>query len=427
MNRREFLASASAAALPPLARGAAGRPLNFVVVMIDDLGAPGVGCYGNRQHATPNMDKLAAGGVRFQTCFATPLCSPSRVEIMTGRYAFRTGWYNLIGRAYAPADHIDPNEQTFAGVLKAKGYRTALAGKWQLGDIEKQPRMIFDSGFDEYMAWAWPLRPRYWKPEIIENGKRVPTTERQYGPDMHAAWMDAFLRRNRNQPFLLYNPALLVHGPFEPVPDLAKRGGKIEGSLKSYVEYQDYLIGRLVRTLEETGLRENTVVLVTGDNGTAGDGKGRVTERGVRVPMIVNCPGVIPGGRVLDDLIDFSDVLPTLAELAGAPLPRGVQIDGRSFAPRLLGRKGNPREWIFSYLTDRRMLRDRRWLLEGDGKFYDCGNRRDGEGYRDVTDSREPEVLEARKRFDAILRQLPAPAQQPEPEQRRRKRGRKKK
>lgn len=409
MNRRQFLASSSAAALPRMMRGAARRPLNVVVVLIDDLGASTIGCYGNREHRTPHIDKLASTGVRFQTCYATPLCSPSRVEAMTGRYAFRTGWYNLIGRSHTPSDHLDPNEQTFADVLKTRGYRTALAGKWQLGDIEKRPRMIFENGFDEYMAWAWPLRPRYWKPEIIENGQRVATTAQQYGPDMQAAWMDAFIRRNRNQPFLLYNPAVLVHAPYEPTPDPADPGRKVEGSLKAYVAYQDHLVGRLIRTLEETGLRENTVVLVAGDNGTAGNGKGQVTELGARVPMIANCPGLIGEGKVLDDLIDFSDVLPTLAELAGAVLPEGVKIDGRSFAPQLLGRKGNPRDWIFSYLRDQRVLRDRRWLLEGDGKFYDCGDRRDGEGYKDVTNSREPDALAARKRFDEILRELPAP------------------
>ena len=427
MNRREFLTSAAAGA-PMLMRAAARRPLNFVVVMIDDLGAPPLGCYGGREARTPNMDRLAATGMRFETCFATPLCSPSRVELMTGRYAFRTGWYNLIGRSHTPSDHLDPNEQTFADVLKTRGYRTGLAGKWQLGDIEKQPRMILESGFDEYMAWAWPLRQRYWKPDMLENGKRLPTTDQQYGPDMHADWIDGFIRRNRERPFLLYNPALLVHAPFDPTPDPAHPGRRIEGSLKASIEYMDHLIGRLVKTLEETGLRENTVLLVAGDNGTAGDGKGRVTELGVRVPLIANCPGTIGGGKVVDDLVDFSDVLPTLAELAGAALPSGVAIDGRSFAPQLLGRKPNPREWVFSYLGDQRLLRDRRWLLEGDGKFYDCGTRRDGKGYKDVTNSRDPEVLAARKRFDGILAGLPAPPAEAEgqpsrPERRRKKKG----
>lgn len=111
--------------------------------------------------------------------------------------------------------------------------------------------------------------------------------------------------------------------------------------------------------------------------------------------MIVNCPGRVKSGVVSDELIDFSDMLPTLAELAGAELPKGVAIDGRSFAPLLRGERGNPREWIFSYLAYERMLRDKRWLLEGSGKFFDCGDNRDGEGYKNVTGSTDPEVVRA--------------------------------
>src|SRR5690606_30027548 len=131
--------------------------------------------------------------------------------------------------------------------------------------------------------------------------------------------------------------------------------------------------------------------LFTGDNGTADDGKGDVIERGVRVPLIVRGPG-IAAGRVRDELVDLTDVLPTLAELAGAPLPNDREIDGVSMVPALLDRPGPRREWIFSYLGTERSLRDRRWLLEGDGRLYDCGDNRDGSGYKEVTGSDDPEV-----------------------------------
>jgi arylsulfatase A len=126
--------------------------------------------------------------------------------------------------------------------------------------------------------------------------------------------------------------------------------------------------------------------------------------------MIVNGPGLVRAGVVSDELVDLSDVLPTLAELARTRLPQGVTIDGHSFAPILQGQKGPTREWIFSYLGYRRMLRDKRWLLEGDGRFYDCGHDRDGTGYKDVTDSTDREVIAARQRFEAILTLLHAPA-----------------
>lgn len=413
MNRRHFLQLSAA----PLLAQRGNKPLNFVVILADDTGANAFSCYGATEYRTPNVDALAASGVRFETCYATPLCSPSRVELMTGRYAFRTGWYNLIGRPFTPGDRLDPNEITFADVLKTKGYRTALAGKWQLGDIEKHPSMIHDSGFDEYQAWAWPLRQRYWNPDIIENGKRVPTTLKDYGPDMQADWIDAFIKRNKQRPFLLYHTNVLAHAPFDPTPDPRNPGQRKPGSLKSSVEYLDHLMGRLVKTLEANGLRENTVILFTGDNGTVGDGKAQTTELGVRVPFVASCPGLIPKGKVIQDLIDFSDVMPTLAELAGAELPKNVELDGRSFAPQLLGKKGNPRRWIFSYLQNRRVLRDNRWLLEGDGKFYDVsGGRR-----KDVTVSTDADVLAARKRFDSILANLPAPKGEAEPREPRRR------
>jgi len=170
----------------------------------------------------------------------------------------------------------------------------------------------------------------------------------------------------------------------------------------------DHVVGRIVDALDEVGLRDRTIVFFTGDNGTAQAGKGRTTEEGVRVPMIVNCPGFVKP-CVSDELIDLSDMLPTLAELARADLPKDVTIDGRSFAKHLRGEKYESREWIFSYLAYERMLRDKRWLLEGSGRFYDCGDSRDGTGYKNVTKSQDPEVVAARERFAAILADLPAP------------------
>ena len=426
-SRRHFLgmlAGSTAACSPSLRRETTikKRPANFVVIMADDLGAKELGCYGHPKHRTPHLDSLARGGVRFQTCWSTPLCSPTRVEIMTGRYGFRTGWYNFLGRVTTPMDHLDPDEPTFADMLKAKGYATGLAGKWQLGLITKQPNMVFDSGFDEYFTWAWKEgglpanakfagspRQRFWHPAVIENGKHIATSPDLYGPDLYSCWLIDFMKRHRDGPFLVYYPMCLTHKPWDPTPDGGSPGGRTEGGLKHNVEYMDTVVGRIVKALEDLGLRENTIVLFTGDNGTAGDGKGTVTELGARVPMIVNCPGIVNQDVVSDELIDLSDVLPTLAEFSGADPPYGVTIDGRSFAKHLRGESFQGREWIFSYLAYERMLRDKRWLLEGDGKFYDCGENRDGTKYKDVTESEDPAVVAARKRFAAILKDLPAP------------------
>jgi arylsulfatase A len=419
---------AVAAALAPVVH-AADRPRNFVVILADDLGAKELGCYGNTNHKTPNLDALAAGGVRFKTCYAAPICSPSRVELMTGRYGFRTGWNGLIGRAYAPPEgspsyDIGAAQFTFADLLKTNGYATALAGKWQLSG--KLPTLVTDCGFDEYRMWAYThnlpagvthtgafqnggnTTSRYWHPSIITNGRYTPTKPSDYGPDLFQEFLIDFMSRNKDKPFLAYYPTPLTHGPHDPTPDPAKAGEKSPRGLKSNLEYLDHQVGQLVAALDRLGLRENTLIVFAGDNGTAGDGKGKSTEFGARVPMIVNGAGVANGGVVSDELVDLSDVFATLADLSGAAPPAGHVIDGKSFAPILRGERGKGREWIFSAIRNERVLRDKRWLLEGDGRFFDCGDQRDHVGYRDVTDSKEPEVIAARQRFDAILKDLPA-------------------
>ncbi len=418
MNRRSFLlAGACAAGAGGMARAQAKRPPNILFILADDLGAGELGCYGNKSAATPNLDRLASQGVRFETCYATPLCSPSRVELMTGRYGFRTGFTNFIGRVTTRKERLQEDELTFSDMLKAHGYATGLAGKWQLGLVSLHPTMIHDSGFDEYYSWAWTQgglpkgsahegreRNRYWDPAIVSNGKYVPTKPDQYGEDLYSDWIVDFMKRHRNRPFLAYYPMCLVHEPWERTP-------RKPGNLRNCVEYMDEVVGKVLGALDRLGLADNTVVFFAGDNGTGKDGKGTVTEKGVRVPMIVRGPGVRKG-IVSRDLIDFSDVLPTMADLTGAKVPEGVR-DGVSFVPELAGKPGRKREWIFSYLGYDRMLRDRRWLLEGDGRMFDCGDSRDGSGYREVTTEMGPEVIAARKRFQDVLAQLPAPAKEP--------------
>jgi arylsulfatase A-like enzyme len=410
------------------------RPPNFILILADDLGAKELGCYGNRQHRTPHLDRLAAEGVRFETCYATPICSPTRVAIMTGQYGFRTGWFHLMGRPFSPRpdspDFDIGSKYTFADLLKSRGYVTALVGKWQLSG--KIPTLIHDAGFDEYRMWAykgnlpegvqhtggWEDDPqqrtsRYWHPCIVENGKYLPTKPTDYGPDLFNEFVIDFMRRHKEQPFFIYYTSVLTHGPHVETPNPAKPGEKLPRGFPSNLEYLDHLMGRLVRAVDEMGLRENTVILFVGDNGTASAGKGTVTELGARVPFIVRCPGRVKSGVVSRELTDITDVLPTLAEFAGAELPKDRKFDGKSLVPVLRGEAKSHRDWIFSYLGDGRILRDKRWLLErkGDGteRFYDCGDSRDGTGYKNVTASNAPEVKAARERFGKILKDLPGP------------------
>src|SRR3954453_7002075 len=242
------------------------QPLKFLIILIDDLGFTDLGCYGNTENKTPNIDRLAAEGTRFEMCFATPNCTPSRVLLLTGQYGFRTGWFSLIGRPYSPRpDSPDFNigkKVTFAKLLKSRGYATSLSGKWQLpGEL---PNLIWECGFDEYRMWAYRhnLPPgsqytvlsqarnpdktsRYWQPCIVENGKFIQTGPNDYGPDSFNQFTIDFIGRNRDKPFCAYYPSVLTHRPHVDTPDPADPAKRIPGDLKSNVEYLDMLVGKM--------------------------------------------------------------------------------------------------------------------------------------------------------------------------------------
>ena len=418
----------------------AGQPPNLIVIMADDLGAKELSCYGHPTHRTPHLDQLARTGVQFETCYTASICHPTRFEIMTGQYGCTNGVYHFAGRPGGPRpdsrEEQIVNHLTFGQVLKSAGYATAVSGKWQLSG--KLPTLVVECGFDQYCIWAykhnlpagiehtggWENRrrgktSRYWHPSILKNGRYVPTTIDDYGPDIFTDFVIDFVRRHKDEPFFIYYPMALTHAPAYSTPTTQPNAKeKFRASKKDKfgenVEYMDRLVGRIVAVLDELHLRERTIVMFTGDNGTGGEGKGHATELGARVPMIVNCPGTVrPLGRS-DALVDTSDVLPTLVDLAGAELPPQHKIDGRSFAPILSGEKTDIRDWVFGYLADRRALRTKRWLLENNspdhfGKLYDCGTSRDGSGYQDVTDSADPEVLQVRRQFEQILATKPVP------------------
>lgn len=424
------------------ALAAAGERPNIIVILADDLGAKELGCYGNRGNRTPNLDALARTGVKFETCFTSPVCHPTRFMLMTGQYGCHNGIYNFSGKRGGPAKD-DPHENiathvTFGKLLKEAGYATAVAGKWQLSG--EPPTLIRECGFDEYCVWGFgnyypkaerekaatagiDFRSRYWHPSVIRNGTWVPTTEDDYGPDLHQAFVLDFIRRKKESPFFIYYPMCLTHSPWEPTPltrsgavvnDGSRKARKSPDNFKANVEYMDTLVGRLVAELERLGLRDNTLIFFTGDNGTGGDGKSQATERGARVPMIVSGPGIVKTRGATMELTDLSDVLPTIVEFAQAKLPTDRPIDGESYAGFLSGKTDTTREWIFAFQADRRILRTQRWLLEDNsplhwGTLFDCGENRGGDGYRDVTKSDDPEVLAIKAKFNALLARLPAP------------------
>ncbi|MGB2011982.1 MAG: sulfatase-like hydrolase/transferase, partial [Akkermansiaceae bacterium] len=243
---------------------------------------------------------------------------------------------------------------------------------------------------------------RFVNPLLEFNGEEKEFTNGEYGPQLCTDFICDFIEENREKPFLVYYPMILTHCPFDPTPDSSDWDPKRLGSTSykgdrrdnqrlfgDMLSYADKLVGQIVSQLEKSGVRDNTLILFTGDNGTdqpivstlngteVAGGKGKMTDAGTRVPLIAHWPGVINTGKVSADLVDFSDFLPTLCETAGVSIPGSLTIDGRSFLPQLQGKKGNPREWIYCWYSRdgksniEEWARNRQYKLYRTGKFYD--------------------------------------------------------
>jgi arylsulfatase A len=393
--------------------GAAPAKPNIIFILVDDLGMPAVGCYGGA-YKTPNIDKLAAGGIRFERCFSAPLCAPSRALCMMGRYGFRTGVVdNPFGGRATPDKEI-----CVAKPLKNAGYATAVVGKWrQLPKLSTKAEAAV-WGWDEFLLWGTgdgEGGDRYWSREYLNNGKEVTIPQDKYGPDYLQDYVMEFIRRHRDQPFFIYYPMTMIHGGFKPTPDTAPGVSDRAHLYTDTITYMDKLIGKLMFALDEMHLREKTLVIFTGDNGSVDpqtihgrlvDGvKHQLNEGGSRVPLIANWPGTTPAGKVLDDLVDFTDFYVTFAEVAGAKLPVGHKLDGHSFAPQLRGEKGNPREWVFMQLADRWYARSSGWKLYNDGQLFDMSDAPFSEKL--VPAGSESEAAKAaRKKLQAVLTEL---------------------
>lgn len=358
---------------------------NIVLMMADDFGYECVTANGGQSYQTPNLDRLAQTGMRFEQCHVQPLCTPTRVQLMTGLYNVRN---------YIEFGTMDPKATTFAHLLKNAGYATGVCGKWQLG-LEPDSGQRF--GFDEALLWHHMRRTsRYANPGFELNGI-AKDYKGEYGPKIVSDFALDFITRHKDRPFFLYYPMMLTHSPFQATPDSPEwdpKGNEREGqNPKHFAEmtaYMDKTVGQLITKLDELGLRENTLVIFLGDNGTGIDitsrfkgtaypgGKGRSNARGTHVPLIVNWPGRVPGGQVNADLVASVDFLPTICEAAGAALPASVPPDGRSFLPQLRGEKGTPREWAYFWYAPDGGVKPKyefamstQYKLYRDGTFFD--------------------------------------------------------
>ena len=410
-----ILLAAAALMLPSLGRAeevvasTATRP-NIIFILADDYGIGEVGCYGADNYKTPNIDALAAGGIRYTHGYTGALCGPSRAQILTGRYGFRTGGSNqdAVGR-------FKPEEQKLIpSTLKTAGYTSSMIGKWS--QFPLNPAAF---GFEDYLQYKgsgmyWNTQPK--AKTYVVNGETKDLLDGEYLPDLMQRHLFNFIAGHRDSPFYVHYSLSHTHTEILPTPDSKP------GSTTLYadnVAYMDKLVGQLMAELDRQKLREKTLVIFMGDNGTANgqaaratiggrplDGaKGSMREGGSLVPLIANWPGTVKPGQVSDELIDSSDFFPTFAELAGAALPADTILDGRSLAPRLRGEPGEPRTWIFNQLARNWYVRDAGWKLNQAGELFDMSDAPFGEKIVPA-DSTEPAAVAARARLQTVLDQL---------------------
>lgn len=353
---------------------------NIVLIFMDDLGYGDLSCYGASQYKTPNLDRMAAMGIRFTSFMAAQaVCSASRAGILTGCYPNRVG----ISGALMPDAKIglNPAEETIAEVVKKRGYKTCAIGKWHLG-VQKQ-FLPLQQGFDEYLGLPysndmWPVNydgtpikkeSNDWKYNypvlpLIEGNEKVKEIrtldDQSQLTTIYTEKAVRFINENRKKPFFLYLAHSMTHVPLA-VSD--KFRGKSEQGLFGDVMMEiDWSVGEILKTLEKNGLDKNTLVIFTSDNGpwlnfgnhagsTGGlrEGKGNSFEGGQREPCLMQCPGQIVGGSICNKLASTIDLLPTIAALTNSPLP-DKKIDGVDISALIFGdEKANPRETFLYY------------------------------------------------------------------------------
>ena len=347
----------AAAVMCALAAQAGEKP-NIIIILADDLGYADVGCFGSKRFATPHIDAMAAGGMRFTDFHSNgAVCSPTRAALLTGRYQQRTGITGVVTAAGHRHTGLDLQETTFAEVLKSAGYATAMFGKWHVG--YKPDYNPVHQGFDQFIGYVsgnvdyhahldQTGEEDWWKQDKL-------TPEDGYTTDLITAHGVRFIEHNKDKPFLLYLAHEAPHYPFQgrkSPPRYTREKGRTKDPVtpevyKEMIEVMDEGIGKIRKAVDDNGLTEKTFIFFFSDNGPAAIGsagplrgkKGSIWEGGHRVPAVAYWPGKIVAGTVSDATAMGADLLPTMAAIGGAKLPDGVQLDGMNLLPHLLEQK----------------------------------------------------------------------------------------
>ncbi|WP_339923673.1 sulfatase-like hydrolase/transferase [uncultured Cyclobacterium sp.] len=405
---------------------------NIILIMVDDLGKEWISQYGAEDISTPNIDALAASGVSFNNVYSMPQCTPTRVTLLTGQYPFRHGWVNHwdVPRWGGGAHFDETMNPSIGKEMKKAGYATCVAGKWQIDDFRVEPDALTKNGFDAFCMWTGyesgieASANRYQNPYIFtKEGSK--TYEGAFGPDVFKDFIIDFIDQNKKKPFFVYFPMVLTHTPFVNTP--TDTAADNLGKHKAMVKYTDRITGEIIQALEDAGIRDNTIVFWTTDNGTTGaitgrrnglnvkGGKAKTIEPGISAPFFVSWPGTIKPNRVSNALIDFTDFFPTFLDFAGAAPQNNViddgnshKIDGHSFKDVLLkNNEESNRNWILGmgggnnaaltqngvenqFLFRDRVLRNKKYKLYIDSKrepekFFDL--LKDAEESNNLLDS----------------------------------------
>ena len=338
-----------------------GKP-NVILIMADDLGYEALGINGADEYKTPVLDSLALNGINFNNAYSQPLCTPTRVKIMTGKP-------NYVNYEYFT--YLNPNQKTFGNLFQENGYKTALAGKWQLNGVQfdldnnQDLDRPYKFGFDEYCLWWLRERgDRFANPNIVQNGEKLNRGIDDYGPDIFTDFIVDFIDKNKDDPFFIYYPMALVHDPFLPTPDsvdwndLEKRNkGNKPIYFSDMLTYMDKIVGRISNTLDKNKL-DNTILIFIGDNGTdtkvvtlnkgveIRGAKGSTIKYASNVPMIVNWKSQIKQGFNSDAMIDFTDFYATFEDILNL---NNQQSYGKSILPLMTNNYYNERNVLITY------------------------------------------------------------------------------
>lgn len=419
---------------------------NIIFILADDLGFAEISANKADNYKTPNIDALANEGMRFNHFYTAPLCGPSRAMILTGRYGFRSG--AVTQSACGSMVRTGPKAEVMVHtVLKKAGYTTAMIGKW--GQILPSGNAA-EWGFDHMMSFkasgiywnktaaaAWVKKYGLAGDKDGEDGvranpgpynineKQLMLADNEYMPDLLQTNAIDFINDHKDKPFFLYYSLSHVHAQHLPTPDSAPPDMSTDAAERynqiytDNIHYMDKLVGKLVAEVDRLKIRENTVIMFMGDNGTGKHNadratiggrrlsgqKGSMEEGGGLVPFVVNWRGVTTAGRVNDNISDASDLLPTFAEIAGASVPEDRVIDGISLVPQLKGETSSRRTWAFTQLGENWHVREAAWKLNQSGQLFDMKNA----PFEEIpvpSDSRDESAVAAHKRLGEVLAQL---------------------